>query len=160
MDPSKKDPAALEGRDRELAACQRAFESAGTIRALQDAVMICAEQCRPLPSWLTIGLLKTLDTIAAPVQRDQVDYVRYLAVCEGKSLGLSWNRAYEYAQAYLMPIDAAKGGWETMRAAYKRVRRGKLETPDRYFLARGDSMDLTYQPSPEHAEAVLREYLK
>jgi hypothetical protein len=94
--------------ERELAACRRAFESANTVKALQDALLICAEQDRALPQWLTLGLLKRLGDVAAPPQRDVVDYVvRFLAVCEGRDLGLAWPRAYQYATAYLAPIAGA-----------------------------------------------------
>jgi len=156
---SHQDPS-LSLEERELAACRRAFESANSVKALQDALLICAEQRRPLPQWLTIGLLKALDDVAAPSKRDVVDYVRFLAVCEGRELGLPWPRAYEYAEAYLAPIDAAKGGDETMSKAYKRVARRLRKTPGSHFVARSDGADLTYQPTPEHAEAVLRDFLK
>ena len=68
--------------------------------------------------------------------------------------------AYEYAVASLAPIHAAKGGDDTMAKAYKLVARGLRETPGRYFIARGETATLAYQPTPEHAEEVLREFLK
>src|SRR5262245_51696009 len=71
-------PGTFEGPyEHALARCRRAYETAGSIAALQEALLVCGEATTPLPEWLWRSLGGLLERHSKPPEQDLIDFARY-----------------------------------------------------------------------------------
>jgi hypothetical protein len=141
--------------DRELEACRTAYENAGRLDALAEAIGICRDLTRPLPDWLALAAMGALDARFEPRAQDLVDFVRFDAVDDARNHKLTLERAFDFASQLLEPTDA-RGSADAMKKSYYLVGRRTRREPGRYYLTRALSRLLQRYHAPKgHAFKVI-----
>lgn len=81
---------------------------------------------------------------------------RYLAVEEGRDLGLSWRDAYRYAADLLATTSAGSVGAWTMKYSHQRAqaRWGGIDQID--WLSLPEEFDVEFWPRPERQVAAIK----
>jgi hypothetical protein len=149
---------AADTYERELQACRRAYETAGRLDALGQAVIVCHELARPLPPWLVRDLVEALSSRVTYRKQDLVDFIRYDAVDDAREHRLTLERAFEFASLLLEPTDA-RGSPDAMKKSYYTVRRRMRREPGRYFRTPAMTRSLRQYHAPDpHVTRVIAQF--
>ena len=134
---------------REFKSAETAYDG-GNVGVLFDVLALCKQFEVPLPDWAVKAFMNLLvekisgDSKGIRGQKkwinhyldDMKDYQRYLTVLEFRERGIRWLDVYDDASKYLKGTFA-KGGSDTMEAAYKRVTKRLKTNPTRYKILSG-----------------------
>jgi hypothetical protein len=143
--------------ERELTLLQRVFTQAGRVDALADALELCERERLLPPAWLTRAIADVLRQREVREQ-DLIDLARMDAVENARDHGLTWERAYRFAEELLAPT-AARGSAAAMKKSRQVVLARRQREPGRYLITRAMARGLRgFDPPREHLHMILARY--